>query len=132
MKKLLIIFFVCINFISVQQIYAQDGMEKIRTAMVSLYTERMDLTAEQSKQFWPIHQEYETERRKINREIRQLKEKGNPNDLKKIDELEKQRFELRNRFKSRFLKVISSSQLSKMYSAEEEFRKMLIDRKNRD
>ncbi|MBX9448764.1 MAG: hypothetical protein KL787_03160 [Taibaiella sp.] len=46
-----------------------------------------------------MHEEYETERRKINREIIQIKRKGNPGDLQKLDELEQKRFELRNRYK---------------------------------
>lgn len=132
MKKIILALIVMFSFSFIGKIQAQDGMDKIRKAMVSLYTERMELTDEQAKQFWPIHEEYEKERRTINREIRKLKKKGDAKDLKRLDELEQERFQLRNRFKARFLKVISSQQLSKMYSAEEEFRKMLIDRKNRD
>lgn len=132
MKNLLLILTLGFIFLLPKPIQAQDGMDKIRSAMVSLYTERMQLTPEQAKQFWPLHEEYEAERRRINREIRAIKEKGNPAELARLDELEAQRFELRNKFKSRFLKVISSSQLSKMYAAEEEFRKMLIERMNRD
>lgn len=132
MKYLLFGLLMSLTFFFAPELKAQDGMDKIRSAMVSLYTERMDLTPDQANQFWPLHEEYETERRKINREIIQIKRKGNPGDLEKLDALEQKRFELRNRYKSRFLKVISSSQLSKMYSAEEEFRKMLIERKNRD
>lgn len=132
MKHIVLLLTFTLSMFSASQIYAQDGMDKIRSAMVSLYTERMDLTTEQAKLFWPLHEEYETERRKINQEIRRIKQKGDPTELKKLDALEEQRFELRTKFKSRFLNVISTSQLSKMYSAEEEFRKMLIDRKNRD
>lgn len=132
MKYLLFGLLMSVTFFLAPELKAQDGMDKIRSAMVSLYTERMDLTPDQSKQFWPLHEQYETERRTINREIIHIKRKGNPEDLQRLDELEQKRFELRNRYKSRFLKVISSSQLSKMYSAEEEFRKMLIERKNRD
>lgn len=132
MKHLVLLLTFALSTFSASQNFAQDGMEKIRSAMVSLYTERMELTAEQAKLFWPLHEEYETERRKINQEIRRIKQKGDPTELKRLDALEEQRFELRTKFKSRFLQVISTSQLSKMYSAEEEFRKMLIDRKNRD
>lgn len=114
--------------------FAQAGLqnngdiEKIKAAMVSFYTDQMELSSDQAAKFWPIHNEYESERRKINREIRQLKKSGNPNDLSKIESLEKQRFDLRTKFKSRFLQVITPSQLSKMYKAEEEFIRLMLDK----
>lgn len=114
--------------------FAQAGqqnngdIEKIKAAMVSFYTDQMELSSDQAAKFWPIHNEYESERRKINREIRQLKKSGNPNDLSKIESLEKQRFDLRTKFKSRFLQVITPSQLSKMYKAEEEFIRLMLDK----
>lgn len=132
MKRFLIFFTILISIGFGNHIHAQSGQDQIRKAMVSLYTERMDLTDAQANKFWPIHTQYENERRKINKEIRTIKGGGNPNDLKKLDQLEEQRFELRTKYKSRFLEIINANQLSKMYSAEEEFRKMLIDRKNRD
>ncbi|MBX9448763.1 MAG: hypothetical protein KL787_03155 [Taibaiella sp.] len=37
------------TFFFAPELKAQDGMDKIRSAMVSLYTERMDLTPDQSQ-----------------------------------------------------------------------------------
>lgn len=130
MKKILSISVVFLALMmNVQQLNAQSGdYEKVKAAMVSYYTEHMDLTPEQAAKFWPIHNEYETERRKINKEIRRLKKSGNPNDLSVLEKLEKQRFELRTKFKSRFLEVITPAQLSKMYKAEEEFFRIIMDK----
>lgn len=135
MKRIVSIVFILFSslFIADHTANAQnDGQEQIKAAMISFYTDQMELTPEQAIKFWPIHNEYENERRKINREIRSLKKSGNPKDLEKIDQLEKKRFELRTKFKSRFLEVISPSQLSKMYKAEEDWRKIMLQRLNKD
>src|SRR5690606_1450691 len=132
MKKFIsIIIFSIISLCTVNQMHAhpQGGnYEKIKAAMVSFYTDYMDLSPDQAAKFWPIHNDYESERRKINREIRTLKKSGNPNDLSKIERLEKARFELRTKYKSRFLEVITPAQLSQMYKAEEDFMRLMLDR----
>lgn len=130
MKKFITLILITLSSIfASQHVHAQKGdYEKIKAAMVSFYTEQMDMTSDQAAKFWPIHNEYESERRNINRQIKSLKKSGNPADLSKIESLEKRRFELRTQFKSRFLQVLSPAQLSKMYKAEEDFRAMMLDR----
>lgn len=110
----------------------QDGYEKIKSIQVNFFNEKMDLSTDQAHKFWPIYNKYEQERREIWREIKKAKESGSPSELKKIEALEKKRFDLTTKYKSQFLSVISTKQLSQMYQAEEEWRQMVLDKRNKD
>lgn len=110
----------------------QDGYEKIKSIQVNFFNEKMDLTTDQANKFWPIYNQYEQERRAIWRDIKKAKESGAPSEIKKIEALEKKRFDLTTKYKNQFLSVISTKQLSQMYQAEEEWRKMILDKKNKD
>lgn len=130
MKKLLLIF-TTLMFLGLSPTTAQDN-DNIRSARISLFTDRMQLTPTQAQKFWPIYNQYDNDRRSLSKQIRALKSSGNASSLQKIESLEAQKLQLKNKYKSAFLEVLTTSQLAKMYSAEEEFKKMLVDQINKD
>lgn len=130
MKKLLLIL-TTLMFLGFGPSIAQEN-DNIRSARISLFTDRMQLTPTQAQKFWPVYNQYDNERRALGKQIRSLKSSGNASSLQKIESLESEKLQLRNKYKNNFLNIISASQLAKMYSAEEEFKKMLVDQINKD
>lgn len=123
--------------------YAQRGgedMRQIQDAKVSMISNRLKLTAEQSEKFWPIYNEFSEKRRGIRRAQRKiinerrdggLTDKAALENLKEVQELKQQEVDLEKQYQNRFLSVISPSQLAELQSAEKSFNDMLLQRLDR-
>ena len=119
-----------------QQRRNEEEMKKIQDAKVAIITNRLSLTPEQSKDFWPIYNEFSQKKREMNRSMRQIiKSKGATasddqamNSLKEVQDLKQKQVELEKEYQDRFLTVISAKQLTELYSAERDFNEMLLQR----
>ncbi len=114
-----------------------DEMRKIQDAKIAIITNRLNLSPEQSTDFWPLYNEYSQKKRQIHREQRKIigqkKSEGLTDDqvlggLKEIQELKQQELNLEKEYQNSFLKVISASQVAELYKAEKTFNDMLIQR----
>lgn len=122
--------------VQAQQRRNEEEMKKIQDAKVAIITNRLSLTPEQSKDFWPIYNEFSQKKREMNRSIRQIiKSKGATasddqamNSLKEVQDLKQKQVELEKEYQDRFLTVISAKQLTELYSAERDFNEMLLQR----
>lgn len=102
-----------------------ERFEKIHAIKVAYITDKINLTPEQAERFWPVYNRYGDEMRAVRRAYKE--QQGNA--MRSIDEdIEAQEkiLNLRKKYKDEFLKVISAQQLSQLYDAEREFKKMLI------
>ena len=117
-----------------------EEMQRIQSARIGMITNRLALTPEQSKDFWPIYDEYSEKRRELNRSRRKLmggrdedkmeseqKAMANIEELQKIKQLE---LDLDKEYQPKLLKVISAPQLVELYKAEKAFNDMLLQRLN--
>lgn len=119
-----------------QQQRNEEEMKKIQDAKVAIITNRLSLTPEQSKGFWPVYNEFSQKKREMNRSMRQIiKGKGATasddqamNSLKEVQDLKQKQLELEKEYQGRFLTVISPKQLTELYSAERDFNEMLLQR----
>jgi hypothetical protein len=108
--------------------------ERIHAIKVGYLTDRLKLSAEQAATFWPVYDAYEAEARATRRQFRQSQQQqGQPaNDeqaTRQIDDnLDYQEaiLAINKRYRDRFLKVISPTQLATLYDAERDFRKLLL------
>ena len=126
-----------------QVVNAQDdvnGREKIEAAKIGMITNRLNLTTDQAPQFWAIYNEYNAKRQELNRRVRQLNNapsRNNLNDeqlvngLRETNSTKQKLADLEEEYMSRFLKVISPTQLAELYKTEQMFNKMLLNRLNR-
>lgn len=139
MKRILlfIYIFLSLNLMLGISVYAQqrvNGDDKIRAVKVSLITDKMQLNANQSAQFWPVYNRYENEMRIVWHSRRDLtKEKGKTaeeiiDERHKLDEKE---LLIKSKYKNEFLKVVSAQQLNQMYVAEAEFKRILMERRSK-
>lgn len=138
MKKLLNYLLLSILFSTfVHGLWAQGGevKERIEAAKVGLITQQLNLTAEQSKQFWVVYNKYTEEIEALRKQQREL-QRGFHNksdeqlrkDLDKILEIREKEVALERKYQQEFLKVINVRQLASLYRAEKMFKAMLLQR----
>ncbi len=120
-------------------LFAQDkeAMKKIESARIALITDRLGLSPEQAREFWPVYNEYAQHKRELRTQITEAR--GNVN-LQNISEQESKRLmELRMNIKEkelnlekeytkRLMNVISSRQILALRNAEDDFKRMLLQR----
>ncbi len=118
----------------------EDMRQQIHDAKVSMISNRLKLTTEQSEKFWPIYNEFSEKRRILRRAQRKvinerrdggLTDKVALENLKEVQELKQKEVDLEKQYQDRFLSVISPSQLAELQSAEKSFNDMLLQRLDR-
>lgn len=121
--------------------YAQnDGpiRERIHAIKMEYITRRIHLTSTQSGAFLPLYDQYEQEIRNLRRSYKEKFKCDKKNDgaddmtIRKYvdDNLDYQQhvLDIKKKYQEQFLKVISQEQLTDLYEAEREFKKMLMQR----
>jgi hypothetical protein len=141
MKNLLIyaLFLFAGSFAAVAQQEGQDpkNLEKIHAARIALISEKLNLSPNQAEKFWPVYREFTEQRMALRKQYQQAERnqdvaKPKPDrdqELLKLGMLLKQQnLDLEKTYSERLLKVISAQQLLTLPKAEEEFRRMLLQR----
>lgn len=116
-----------------------SGRQKIESAKIAMITNRLNITPEQAPQFWAVYNEYNAKKQELNRRIRQLNNEPSRNSLnnnqlldglREVNATKQKLADLDDEYMSRFLKVISPSQLAELYKTEQVFNQMLLKRLN--
>lgn len=132
MKKLILLISFLLFFAN-----AYGQKEKIEAAKVAFITEKIELTPDQARQFWPIYNEFSDKKTEIRRQLKQLKTEGQglsasdeqlKADLAKYFELRQREQELEKDYYNRFGKVITIRQVVALINAERQFTLMLVKR----
>lgn len=135
MKKLLLLPIMLI--LSVVVLAQDDARKKIEAAKIALITERLDLSPEQAEKFWPIYNQYFDEVRGFKREYDLAKKNfdaanATEEEYKKLldlgHQLKERQLSLERQFSERLLTVISNRQMLNLRKAEDDFKRMLMDR----
>lgn len=115
--------------------WAQEGKERIEAAKIGLITQQLNLTSEQSKQFWPIYNKYSEElqlirnqQREIRRGFQTKSDEQLRKDIDKVMELKEKEVATEKKYVQEFLKVINVRQLAMLHKAEHLFKAMLLKR----
>jgi hypothetical protein len=95
----------------------EQRQEKIEALRIAFLTRQLELTPDEAKKFWPVHDLYQADIEKLLKEYRD----------KKGDEieLEEKLLNVRKKYKPDFLKTISEEKFNKMLRAERDFREMI-------
>lgn len=116
---------------------SQEALDKIESARIALITERLGLSPDQAEKFWPLYREYTQQRQNLRTELRDARsqlDQGRLSDdeskklLEKGLELKERELKLDRNYSERFNKVISNRQILELRKAEQDFRRMLLDR----
>ncbi len=105
--------------------------EQVEALRVGIFTQLMELSAEDGQKFWPLHKQYMVEMHQMHRRERNLYKKVKNGDATQQDvqewvDIEKQKGELIEKWADEFLKVLTPNQVAKMFVAEEELMKQVM------
>ncbi len=112
--------------------------ERIETAKVGVITNKLNLDETTATKFWPIYNTYsdalmnlKVERRTAMQTLRNM-ESASDADLDKalnaIIANEEKEILLRKKYKTEFARVLSVKQIAQLMLAEQEFKKMLLEK----
>jgi hypothetical protein len=148
MKKYLTIAFVLITAIAFAQgpPPPDDGagptpqqMEKIKTMKIGFLTERLNLSSEEAKTFWPVYNKYQDELETLRKNHREDIQKTKANfDEMSDKEVEKavdgelafrqSELDLLKRYHPEFKKILPMKKVAKLYRSEEDFKRQLLEK----
>jgi hypothetical protein len=100
----------------------QDNPEenaKIEALKIAFISKKLDLTPEEAQKFWPVYNQYF-------KEMRQTVKDNQQND----DEIDKDQkvLDIRKKYRDEFVKIIGQPRMNRLFHAERDFRKVLINR----
>ena len=112
--------------------------EKIKALKVAYITEQLKLTPEEAQRFWPVYNEFEDKRQKLEMEIIGPKEKRPDIALMSDEEvdkfiqkhfdLEEQMIDLKEEYYMRFKEVLPVKKVFRLMEAERDFKRILLER----
>lgn len=109
-----------------------QGMERLEATKIAFISQKMDLSPKEAEKFWPIYNQYEKENRELlkqRREMAQSKSDMSPeNRLNEQFEFEERMLEIRKKYTKEFGKVVPTEKVLRLFEAERDFRKELLQR----
>ena len=134
---LFLVLLICTNVFAQTASTSTSGKEQLEAYKVGMITQRLNLSADQAKLFWPIYEDYTTKRKAIKKKDSDLKKSlatttlANKElllELKKIPMYRQQVADLEKNYINNLSKVISAKQIAELYLIEGDYKKMLIKR----
>lgn len=92
--------------------------EKVDALKIAFLTQKLELTSAEAEKFWPVYNQYEDE-------IQSVRKENRNGDM--LDG-EQKLLDTRKKYKGSFEKILGPQKLNTLYSAEKEFRTILIKR----
>jgi len=135
-KSLQVLLFI---LVSTTAAYSQQGrnLARIHAAKIAYITNRLQMSPNQSGNFIPIYNEYEMEVRQTRQSFFGKYKNAKPYNTDDAtsrqmidDNLDYQQavIVIKRKYNDHFLKVLSPQQLAELYTAEREFKQMLMQR----
>ena len=126
MKRFILIIIFALGgfcFAKAQDEDAGKRAEKIQALKIAFITQKLALSSDEAQRFWPVYNQYENEIRSAFRE-------NKDGDVIENDE---RLLNIRKKYRPEFVKVLGESRMNKLFSAEREFRGVLLQHlKNRN
>lgn len=136
-KTLLFIPFLLLAFATLAQ--AGSKSERIEALKVSYITTEVGLSPEQAQAFWPLYNERESKIQAIRKEARKNRvkdpEKASEKELLKMiaaeHSAEQEMLNLKMEYHDKFLTILDGKQVYKLFQAEREFKRKLLQEMKR-
>ena len=135
-KQILSVFLLMIMLGNSVDVNAQRGdrrgkLEKLKIAFI---TEKLNLSPETAKEFWPVYNEYDNAKQIL---FRKYKRKAAGQNLSMQDiehrmEREKEFLDLRKKYITRLGKILTPVQIADLKRSERQFKKLVLRRANQN
>lgn len=113
----------------------ENRQEKVEAYKIAFFTERLQLTPEESKVFWPLYNQFESEREALrkrydqdNARIELMSDKEVAAFLEKSIEMEEQQVKLRKDYLGRFQEVLPIRKVAMLQRIDREFKVELVQK----
>jgi hypothetical protein len=140
MKTRLLILFIACSIFS-REINAQmkkPQKERIETMKIGFITDRLDLTPEEAKVFWPVYDKYSDELESVRKErrenvfnTRENFESMSDTEMEKAVDSEitfrQNELDILKKYHVQFKKVLPMKKVAKLYKTEEDFKRKLLE-----
>ncbi len=105
----------------------RERIERIKSKFIS---QKLNLDAKTAEAFWPIYNEYDNAKQQLYRQFKRSKKVTGVSilDIESRLERDQEMLNLRKKYTVRFSKILSPSQLANLRKAENEFRRMIIQK----
>jgi hypothetical protein len=102
--------------------------EKVEAMRVAFLTNRLDLSPAEAKQFWPVYNSYRHDLMQLRRSFYPKDDGTDPHlDASRQLEFEQKKLDLKKQYLPQFELVIGKAKLNKLVSAEEDFKRLLME-----
>lgn len=136
-KSTFVIFFFLQNFSASAQPNKPARGEKLESLKIAFITQKLDLTSEEAKVFWPVYNHYQDELEALRKTRRAnlLEAKMNVDELgdKEIEALLNNEFAFRQnelditkKYLPEFKKILPIKKVARLYKSEEEWKRKLL------
>ena len=123
------------NVASAQQHNKEQHHKRMKEFKMNVISEHLALSAEDSVKFWPVFNEFEGEMEGIRREMMDMtkglvakSDKQLEKDIERMFELKTQQLSIEQKYYTKFKEVISIRQIAALYQAENQIKRMILER----
>jgi hypothetical protein len=121
MKKYLLILTLLLGSFSL--VFAQENQpadeqikqERIKALYVAYVTQQLQLTPEEAQKFWPVHTQFETDLKAVNKDLPELTK-------------EQARLDIKKKYQDNFVKILGSGRCERFFKMNDEFKRKLRER----
>lgn len=109
------------------------GQKRMEAQKVAFITNYLELTPEESADFWPVRKQFEKDKRAINRKYRPNKKIADMTDeeleaqMLSIFERDQEQIDLKKEYFEKLKKVLSIRKIAMLREAEKEFKTTILD-----
>ncbi len=137
MKNLILLMLLSITTAALAQ-ERRPAKERVDAMKIGFLTDRLNLTSEEAKTFWPVYNMYTEELEKLRNSRREnINNKKNNFDDMEDSELEKSvdneiifrqnELEILKKYHPQFKKILPIKKVAKLYKSEEDFKRKLLE-----
>ncbi|MCE3278552.1 MAG: hypothetical protein K0S44_743 [Bacteroidetes bacterium] len=128
---------------SKNKVAREERRDNIESMKIAFLTKKLDLTPEEAQQFWPVYNQYTDKLQELRKKHRLENKDAKHNfDIMTDKEVEQtvdnemafrqKEIDIQKDYHSKFKAVLPIKKVAKLYQAEEQFKRVLLDKLKRD
>jgi hypothetical protein len=138
MKRNIVVFTILVTFCAINLTAQNANRQRLDAYKIALFTKRLNLTSQEAEKFWPVYNEYQDMKNKIQLERQEINRNFNQNGLNMSDKelseagdrfvsLEVREAALAQEFHGKIKKILSPVKVLRLYQAENQYRIQLLN-----
>jgi hypothetical protein len=131
------------TFLNAQNSQRGKMKDNIESMKIAFITNKLDLTPEEAQQFWPIYNQYsdKTQELRMKRKMENKQARHNFEEMsdKEVEQsvdneivYRQKELDIQKEYHTKFKAVLPIKKVAKLYQAEEQFKRVLLDKLKKD